>query len=94
MDGAVDMHCRQEGMKHVVRLEAGDVFFADVGCEHVVQPLSAARILVVEKVGAVQPKQLPSSFHEPSLSHSLTRWPLRPKLPRSNCGKGPPCKLF
>ena len=53
MDGAVDMHYRQEGKDHVVRLEAGDVFFADVGCEHVAHPLSVARILVVEKAGSV-----------------------------------------
>jgi hypothetical protein len=28
------MHDREAGVEHVVTLEAGDVFFAQVGCEH------------------------------------------------------------
>lgn len=53
LTGTVDMHYRTEGQERVVRLEQGDVFFADVGCEHVAHPVGAARILVVEKQGSV-----------------------------------------
>ncbi|MFP8836064.1 cupin [Hydrogenophaga sp. XSHU_21] len=53
LDGVVDMHHRENGVESVVRLEAGDVFFADVGCEHVAHPQGAARILVVERAGSV-----------------------------------------
>jgi mannose-6-phosphate isomerase-like protein (cupin superfamily) len=48
LDGVVDMHYRVAGEEHIVTLEAGDVFFADAGCEHVAHPRGAARILVVE----------------------------------------------
>lgn len=37
----------------IVRLEAGDIFFADVGCEHVAHPAPEARVLVIEKAGSV-----------------------------------------
>lgn len=53
MDGVVDMHYRQDGVESVARLEAGDIFFADVGCEHVAHPVGVARILVVEAQGSV-----------------------------------------
>ena len=53
LDGRVDMHYREDGAEQVVRLEAGDVFFAGVGCEHVARPLGEARILVVEREGSV-----------------------------------------
>lgn len=53
MDGVVDMHYRQDGVEQIVRLEAGDIFFADVGCEHVAHPVGAARILVVENEGTI-----------------------------------------
>jgi hypothetical protein len=42
-----------DGIEKVVMLEAGDVFYADVGCEHVAHPRVASRILVVEKEGSV-----------------------------------------
>ncbi|MDE2606754.1 MAG: cupin [Burkholderiales bacterium] len=51
--GAVDMHYREQGREKVARLEAGDIFFAGVGCEHVAHPVGEARILVVEKEGSV-----------------------------------------
>ena len=35
MDGVVDMHYRIDGVEKVVTLEAGDLFYAEVGCEHV-----------------------------------------------------------
>ena len=53
LDGVVDMHYRAAGIEHIATLEAGDVFFADAGCEHVAHPRGAARILVVEHDGTV-----------------------------------------
>jgi mannose-6-phosphate isomerase-like protein (cupin superfamily) len=53
LDGVVNMHYREQGTEHVVVLNAGDVFFAGVGCEHVAHPVGAARILVVEQEGSV-----------------------------------------
>ena len=53
MDGTVHMHYRQQGQEHVAILQAGDVFFADIGCEHVAHPVGEARILVVETKGSV-----------------------------------------
>ena len=32
---------------------AGDIFYANVGCEHVAHPQGEARILVIEKEGLV-----------------------------------------
>ena len=53
MDGAVRMHYRESGVEHSVLLQAGDIFFADVGTEHVAHPVGEARILVIEKEGSV-----------------------------------------
>lgn len=53
LDGVVDMHYREAGAEKIVHLETGDIFFADIGCEHVAHPQGAARILVVEKEGSV-----------------------------------------
>lgn len=53
LDGTVDMHYRQSGIAQVVTLEVGDVFFAEVGCEHVAHPRGEARILVVEREGSI-----------------------------------------
>lgn len=53
LDGTVDMHYRELGIEHVVTLRVGDVFFAEVGCEHVAHPRGEARILVVEREGSV-----------------------------------------
>ena len=53
LDGRVDMHVRDAAGESVVRLDAGDVFYAGVGCEHVAHPVGQARILVVEKKGSV-----------------------------------------
>jgi mannose-6-phosphate isomerase-like protein (cupin superfamily) len=53
LDGTVRMHYREAGVEKTVTLNAGDVFFAGVGCEHVAHPLGEARILVVEKQGSV-----------------------------------------
>jgi mannose-6-phosphate isomerase-like protein (cupin superfamily) len=53
LDGVVDMHYREHGREQVVRLQVGDIFFAELGCEHVAHPQGVARILVVEKAGSV-----------------------------------------
>lgn len=52
MDGIVDMHYREDGDEKQVMLEAGDIFFAGIGCEHVAHPRGEARILVVEQEGS------------------------------------------
>ena len=51
--GRVEMRYRENGAEKSVLLEAGDIFFAGVGDEHVAHPLGEARILVVEKEGSV-----------------------------------------
>lgn len=53
LDGTVSMHVRRDGREEVHELQAGDIFFADVGCEHVAHPHGPARILVVERAGSV-----------------------------------------
>jgi mannose-6-phosphate isomerase-like protein (cupin superfamily) len=53
LDGTVEMHYRDSGGEQVAVLEAGDIFFAGVGCEHVAHPRGEARILVVEREGSV-----------------------------------------
>jgi mannose-6-phosphate isomerase-like protein (cupin superfamily) len=53
MDGEVAMHYRLDGQEQVVMLAAGDIFYADEGCEHVAHPKGEARILVVEKEGSI-----------------------------------------
>ena len=53
LDGSVAMHYRKDGIENIALLEAGDVFFAEAGCEHVARPRGEARILVVEREGSV-----------------------------------------
>ena len=53
MDGVVDMHFRVNGLEEVTALSAGDIFYADVGTEHVAHPRGAARVLVIEKEGSI-----------------------------------------
>ena len=53
LDGVVLMHYRDQGAERQVTLNAGDIFHADVGCEHVAHPQGEARILVVEAAGSV-----------------------------------------
>lgn len=53
LDGEVEMRYRIDREEHHVVLQAGDVFFAEVGCEHVAHPRGEARILVVERAGSV-----------------------------------------
>lgn len=53
LSGTVEMHYRERGVEQVVVLETGDVFFAEVGCEHVAHPRGEARILVIEREGSI-----------------------------------------
>ncbi|CAI8932049.1 hypothetical protein EMIT0324P_30272 [Pseudomonas chlororaphis] len=53
LDGQVRMHYRENGLEQSVLLEVGDIFYADVGTEHVAHPQGAARVLVVETAGSV-----------------------------------------
>jgi mannose-6-phosphate isomerase-like protein (cupin superfamily) len=50
--GRVQMRWRADGDEHATVLEAGDVFHATPGTEHVAHPLGEARILVVERAGS------------------------------------------
>lgn len=51
--GTVDMHWRAAGEERSARLEAGDLFVAEAGDEHVARPVGEARILVVERKGSI-----------------------------------------
>lgn len=53
MDGAVEMRWREHGSEHRARLNAGDIFHAKNGCEHVAHPIGEARMLVIEKAGSI-----------------------------------------
>jgi mannose-6-phosphate isomerase-like protein (cupin superfamily) len=53
LDGTVEMRYREQGAEKRLLLKAGDIFYADVGCEHVAYPQGEARILVIEKAGSV-----------------------------------------
>ncbi len=52
LDGEVDMLYRKQGVEYSELLQVGDIFFADVGEEHVAHPRGEARVLVVEKQGS------------------------------------------
>lgn len=53
LDGKVQMYYRQDGSEVSALLEAGDIFYAAVGTEHVAFPVGEARVLVIEKEGSV-----------------------------------------
>ncbi|ANG64609.1 cupin [Marinobacterium aestuarii] len=53
IDGIVHMHYRENSIEKVAVLEAGDIFFASVGTEHVARPQGEVRVLVVESEGSV-----------------------------------------
>ncbi len=51
--GIVEMFYRENGKEYSSILNAGDIFYASVGTEHVAHPKGEARILVVEAEGSV-----------------------------------------
>lgn len=53
LHGAVDMHYKDAGGVKIAHMQAGDVFYAGIGCEHVAHPQGAAHILVVERAGSI-----------------------------------------
>jgi len=53
LNGKVDMLYREQGKEKKALLNAGDIFFASIGTEHVAHPIGEARILVIEKEGSV-----------------------------------------
>lgn len=53
LDGMVEMFYREDGVEKSEMLGVGDIFYADIGTEHVAHPKGEARILVIEKEGSV-----------------------------------------
>lgn len=53
LDGQVQMFYREDGIEKSEILSVGDIFYADIGTEHVAHPIGEARILVIEKEGSV-----------------------------------------
>jgi len=53
LNGNVEMRYRLNGEELSTVLQAGNIFHANVGREHVAHPIGEARILVVEREGRV-----------------------------------------
>lgn len=53
MHGIVEMHYKEHGKIKIAQLNTGDIFYADIGTEHVAHPQGPARILVIENVGSI-----------------------------------------
>ncbi|MBC8042899.1 MAG: cupin [Rhizobacter sp.] len=53
LGGEVQMHYREQDEEKITLLNAGDIFYAGIGCEHVAHPVGEARILVIEKEGSI-----------------------------------------
>ncbi|WP_191485227.1 cupin domain-containing protein [Pseudomonas sp. FEN] len=53
LDGRVRMRYRKDGIEQAVVLEVGDIFYAEIGCEHLAEPLGEARVLVIEAEGSL-----------------------------------------
>ena len=53
MNGVVEMQYKENNIVKSAILNAGDIFFASVGTEHIAHPQGEARILVVESEGSV-----------------------------------------
>lgn len=48
LDGVVEMFYKEDKIEKSVLLNAGDIFFASVGTEHVAHPRGEARLLIIE----------------------------------------------
>ncbi|MFT6732353.1 MAG: mannose-6-phosphate isomerase-like protein (cupin superfamily) [Polaribacter sp.] len=48
MDGEVDMHFKENAEIKTTRFKNGDIFYADIGTEHVAHPVGETRVLVIE----------------------------------------------
>ena len=53
LNGSVETRYKKNGQELSTVLQAGDIFHASVGTEHVAHPIGEARILVVEREGSV-----------------------------------------
>jgi len=53
LDGIVEMFYRENGCEESTIMNVGDIFYADIGTEHVAHPKGEARILVIEKEGSI-----------------------------------------
>lgn len=53
LDGQVEMFYREDGEEGSFLLNAGDIFYASIGTEHVAHPVGEARILVIESEGSI-----------------------------------------
>ncbi len=53
LDGVVEMLYRENGEEKSAILNVGDIFYAQIGTEHVAHPKGEARILVIEKEGSI-----------------------------------------
>ncbi len=53
LDGEVIMYYKLNGTEYQALLHEGDIFYANVGTEHVAHPNGEARILVVETANSV-----------------------------------------
>lgn len=53
LDGAVDMHYREDGQERVQRLTPGQLCHVEPGDEHVAHPSPEARVLVIERRDSV-----------------------------------------
>jgi len=48
LDGVVEMFFKEDKIEKSVLLNAGDIFFASVGTEHVAHPRGEVRLLIIE----------------------------------------------
>lgn len=53
LSGEVDMHYREGIEERVLRMKAGEIFYAEEGEQHYAHPLSEARVLVIERRGSL-----------------------------------------
>ncbi len=53
LSGVVEMNYKKNNEIKKIMLHSGDIFHAEIGCEHVAYPQGEARILVIEKEGSV-----------------------------------------
>ena len=53
LNGNVEMRYRLNGEELSTLLQAGDIFHATFGTEHVAHPIGEARVLVVEREGSI-----------------------------------------
>jgi mannose-6-phosphate isomerase-like protein (cupin superfamily) len=53
LDGVIEMRYKENNIEQSTLLNAGDIFHATIGTEHVAHPQGEARILVIESEGSV-----------------------------------------